>query len=315
MALGEAVFAEAFDLAEAALGEVLLVAAFDHALDQLLAERMDRANTPERRHGAAQAIGLAGREAAGDDGDLHRLLLEQGHAQGLAEHVFQRLGRERHALLAVAAAQVGVDHVALDRTGPHDRHLDHQVVEVARLHARQERHLGPALDLEHAQAVGPAQHVVDARILGRRRRQVEAAVVMPGQQVEALAHAGQHAERQHVDLEDAGGGQVVLVPFDDRAVRHRRVLDRHQIVEPSLGDDEAADMLAQMPGKADQLLRQLERQRQGSGPPGRGRGRAPSPPARPRSTSPRPGRPARRPCPRSAPWPCRPRARRCGRDS
>ena len=43
------------------------------------------------------------------------------------------------------------------------------------------------------------------------------------------ADAGQHAEGQYVDLQDAERVEVVLVPFDQRAVRHRRVLDRHQL--------------------------------------------------------------------------------------
>jgi hypothetical protein len=41
-------------------------------------------------------------------------------------------------------------HAALDRPGAHDRDLDHEVVEFARLQARQHRHLGAALDLEDA---------------------------------------------------------------------------------------------------------------------------------------------------------------------
>jgi len=40
-------------------------------------------------------------------------------------------------------------------------------------------------------------------------------------------------------------------------VLHRRVLDRHQLVEPPGGDDEAADMLREMPGEADDLADQL----------------------------------------------------------
>ena len=34
----------------------------------------------------AELVGLAGREARADDGDLHRLLLEQRHAFGALEH-------------------------------------------------------------------------------------------------------------------------------------------------------------------------------------------------------------------------------------
>ncbi len=77
---------------------------------------------------------------------------------------------------------------------------------------------------------------------------------MRRQQVEGLAQAGEHAEAEHVDLEDPQRVDVVLVPFDDGAVLHRRVLDRAELVEPALGDDEAADMLAEVAGKADDLV-------------------------------------------------------------
>ena len=50
-------------------------------------------------------------------------------------------------------------------------------------------------------------------------------------QIERLLQAAQHAEAEHVDLEDAEGFEVVLVPFDDGAVLHRRVLDRHDVVQ------------------------------------------------------------------------------------
>jgi len=49
---------------------------------------VDGAGFAEGRHGAAQLVGLGWGEAGGDDGDVHRLFLEQRHAQCLAEHVF-----------------------------------------------------------------------------------------------------------------------------------------------------------------------------------------------------------------------------------
>ena len=55
---------------------------------------------------------------------------------------------------------------------------------------------------------------------------------------------------------------VVLVPFDDLAVLHRRRLDRHQLVEPVVGEHEAAGMLRQMARRADQLAGELQRQAQ-----------------------------------------------------
>ena len=42
----------------------------------------------------------------------------------------QLRGGEVHRLGAVAAAQIGMHHVALDRPGPDDRDLDDQIVEV-----------------------------------------------------------------------------------------------------------------------------------------------------------------------------------------
>ena len=82
------------------------------------------------------------------------------------------------------------------------------------------------------------------------------------QKGKALAQAGEHAEGQYIDLEETERLQVVLVPFDDRPVLHGRVLDRHHLVEWAACHDEAADMLGEMPGKADQFAGQVEHQSQ-----------------------------------------------------
>ena len=89
-----------------------------------------------------------------------------------------------------------MDHVALDRAGPDDRHLDDEIIEGARLDARQHRHLRAAFDLEDAERVGLADHRVGARILGRDGREIEIDALVLGQQIEAALHAGEHAERQ-----------------------------------------------------------------------------------------------------------------------
>ena len=150
-------------------------------------------------------------------------------------------------------------HVALDRPRPHDRDLDDEIVEFLRLEARQHRHLRAALDLEHAERVGALQHAVDGLFFLRDRREREEAffvaalrrrakrqAVMRLGELERLAQAGQHAEPEHVDLEDAERVEIVLVPFDEGAVLHRAVADRHHLVEPAAGDDEAADVLGEM---------------------------------------------------------------------
>ncbi len=85
---------------------------------------------------------------------------------------------------------------------------------------------------------------------------------MPVQKIEALAQRRQHAEREHVDLEQAERVEIVLVPFDRRALFHRRVHHRRDFVEPVAGDDEAAAVLSEMARKADELLRHLKRKSQ-----------------------------------------------------
>src|SRR5260370_5891639 len=82
VALREAVAAEALDLLEAAFREIARMVPRDHALDHLVAELVDDAGLLEGRHGTAQTIGIVGAEAGADDGDLHRLLLEERHAEG-----------------------------------------------------------------------------------------------------------------------------------------------------------------------------------------------------------------------------------------
>jgi hypothetical protein len=70
---------------------------------------------------------------------------------------------------------------------------------------------------------------------------------------EAAPDRRQHAERQHIHLEQAEVVQIILVPLDDRALRHGRILDRHQHGQRLARDHEAADMLGQMARQTDQL--------------------------------------------------------------
>ena len=89
VAFGKAVGAEALELPKGLLGELELVAVRHHAGDQLVPERRHPAGELEGRHRLAQHVGFARREAGAFDGDPHRLLLEQRHAERLAEHLLQ----------------------------------------------------------------------------------------------------------------------------------------------------------------------------------------------------------------------------------
>ena len=88
MRFGKAVFAEAQDLLEDLSREGFGYAVHVHAVDQALLEFLEAALAPPCCHRAPQVIGLAGREAGGDDRELHHLLLEDRHAERALEHAF-----------------------------------------------------------------------------------------------------------------------------------------------------------------------------------------------------------------------------------
>ena len=74
------------------------------------------------------------------------------------------------------------------------------------------------------------------------------------QQIEPAPQAAQHAERQHVDLHQSERVDVVLVPFDEGAIVHGGIADRHRLVERRAGEHEAADMLREVARKTDQFV-------------------------------------------------------------
>ena len=173
----------------------------------------------------------------------------------LVAHGIVRVG---DGLEALAAAQVGMHHVALDRAGPDDGHLDDEIVEALGAQPRQHGHLRAGLHLEHADAVGALQHPVYPGILRRDLLHRKAAPAEVVDEAERLADRRQHAEAEHVHLQQAEGFEVVLVPLDDGAVVHGRVLDRHEFGQGPARDDEAADVLREVPREAEYLVDEVQ---------------------------------------------------------
>ncbi len=122
---------------------------------------------PFGRHGLAQLVGLGRAEPGDGHRHLHQLLLEQRDAERPAQDGLEQRVQVGDLLLAPPPADVGVDGVALNGPGPDEGHLDRQVVEATRFDPGQGPHLGPALDLEDPDRVGPAQEVVDRWLLGQ----------------------------------------------------------------------------------------------------------------------------------------------------
>ncbi len=82
---------------------------------------------------------------------------------------------------------------------------------------------------------------------------------MSFQKIEPAPDTAQHAERQHIDLHEPERVDVVLVPFDEGALVHGGIADRHRKVEPLAREDEAADVLGKMARESNELARQRDR--------------------------------------------------------
>src|SRR5205807_4938567 len=114
---------------------------------------------------------------------------------------------------------------------------------------RQGCHLGPALDLEHAHRVGRTEHVVDLVLLGDGGR-VDLDAVVVADQVDTQVQDGEHPQAEQVDLDQAGGRAVVLVPLQHGAPLHPPPLDRAHLHDGPVADHHAARVDAEVAGEA-----------------------------------------------------------------
>jgi hypothetical protein len=72
-------------------------------------------------------------------------------------------------------------------------------------------------------------------------------------QFEGAADAGEHAQAEAIDLEHAGGVDVVFIPFDDGAILHGRVFNGDELAEGRAGNDKPPDVLRKVAGKAEDV--------------------------------------------------------------
>ena len=83
-------------------------------------------------HRAPEHVRTAGRHARDPHRDFDDLLLVEDHTKRVREDRLEQRMRVRDPLATLFAPDVGMDGVALDRSRPDDRDLDHQVVEALR---------------------------------------------------------------------------------------------------------------------------------------------------------------------------------------
>src|SRR4029450_10019006 len=91
-------------------------------------------------------------------------------------------------------SNVGMHSAALDRSRANQRNLDYQVIAPARPPSRQSADLGAAFNLENADRISTAQHVIDAGLLFGHAVERPALPYLRCHEVEGVLDSGQNAE-------------------------------------------------------------------------------------------------------------------------
>ena len=83
---------------------------------------------------------------------------------------------------------------------------------------------------------------------------------MLADEVDGEVQHREHPEAEQVELHQARGRAVVLVPLEHRAVLHARPLDRAELDERAVGQHHPARVDAEVAREVEHLLGELERE-------------------------------------------------------
>ncbi len=250
MALVEAVGGELRDLVEDGAGEALREPARHRAGDEnvalLVHLRLDLL-----AHRAPQQVGGAERVAREIAGDLHHLLLVDDDAVGLLEDRLQHRVRVFRVLAAVLDGDVARDVV--HRARAVERHHGDDVLEAVRLELLQ-RLLHPAgFELEHAIGLGAAHQAVGLGVVERQ-------LVEDQRHAERIVHQGlggpqegQGGQAEEVELDQPDLLDRLHVELRHRHRRARVAVERHQLLERPVADDDARGVGRGVPRQAFEL--------------------------------------------------------------
>ena len=161
---------------------------------------------------------------------------------------------------AVTPTQVWVHHISLNRPRAHNGNFNHQVIEAARLEARQHTHLRAAFDLKDPHCVGATRHLIRRWVFGRNsavgQRSSAGWIARPARnwtaisKINRFANSGKHPQCEYVHLQHAHGINVIFIPLNDGACVHARVAHWHKFAQRAISDDESANMLRKVTGES-----------------------------------------------------------------
>src|SRR6201995_5517832 len=158
---------------------------------------------------------------------------------------------------AVAPPDVRGHRATLDRPGPDQRDLDHQVVEHPRPQPRQGGHLRARFNLEHPDGIGAGQHFVYRRFGQVQRGQVDLDAFVLCHQVNGVVQRRKHTEPEQVEFHQTDCRAIIFVPLQHTAVLHTCPLDRTDVGDRPIADHHAAGVDAHVPRQVLDLLNHL----------------------------------------------------------
>src|SRR5215212_1022004 len=262
MAFRESIFRESNEFLEYLVGGCVIDALRKCTLAKLSPETDHRLTRSLASHSATELVGLTGAEACQRHGHAENLLLVEDDAERFLQDRFQngmvverRRGESTPSQLSML--DIRVDGAADDRTRSHDRHLHDKIFEAAGLGAQQCLDLSPALDLEGADRIPSADHVVDRLIGEIDAAEIDRRFAVGGDQAQRLFDEREHPQREEIDLDEPGIITGIFIPLTQVASLHGGGLHRYQIDEGSGGDDHPAGMLADVSWKPGELPGQL----------------------------------------------------------
>ena len=208
---------------------------------------------------AAQLVG-AGEAAAGHHvHGAQDLLVEDGDAVGLGEDGLEvRVGVVGGGP-AVAVLEEGADHVGLHGAGAEEGDVHDEVVELPRLELADELALAGRLDLEAAEGVGGADHLVGGAVVQGDPLEVDPLPRGALHLVEGVGDRGLHAHAEDVELEEAHRVHVVLVELA-HGQTHPGGLHGGAVQQACIGEDDAAGVHGDVAGQAVQALGEVDEQ-------------------------------------------------------
>ena len=190
-------------------------------------------------HGPPQQVRLAEGISGEHLGDLHHLLLVDHDAVGLFQYGLDEGMQAVGKLLAPLAGDETGNVVHRSRTV--ERHDGDDVLDAVGVHLAKHVAHSRAFQLEHADRIALAQHLVGRLVVERHPLDVEFGVALANEGLR-LSDDGQGLEAEEVELDEPRLLDPLHAELRCRQVRARIAIERHELFERPIADDDAGRM-------------------------------------------------------------------------